>query len=83
MNAKFYMVAKLDPTSGTGNFVQPTPNVSNHVFIQDHTTIANLKINSLKNAYVNIPDLRSTKLQLGLSVDLEWKKGLIFSATIE
>ena len=83
MNAKFYMVAKLDPTSGTGNFVQPTPNVSNHVFIQDHTTIANLKINSLKNAYVNIPDLRSTKLQLGLSVDLEWKDGLKFSATIE
>lgn len=83
MNAKFYMVAKLDPTSGEGNFAQPTPNVANHVFIQDHTTIANLKINSLKNAYVNIPDLRSTKLQLGLSVDLEWKDGLIFSATIE
>ncbi|OYP69750.1 hypothetical protein [Prevotella sp. P2-180] len=53
------------------------------VFIQDYTTVAKFTINSLKNAYVTIPDLRASKLQLGLSVDLEWKTGLTYDVTIE
>ena len=55
----------------------------NRVFIQDHTTVANFTINSLKNAYVTIPDLRASKLQLGLSVDLTWQSGLTFDVPIE
>lgn len=84
IGSKFYLIAKLDPTSGTGNHEQPFDgaNVPNHVFIQDYTTAANLTIKSLQNAYVTIPDLRSTKLQLGLSVDLEWKSGLVFNLDI-
>lgn len=53
------------------------------VFIQDYTTVAKFTIKNLKNAYVTIPDLRASKLQLGLSVDLEWKTGLTFEVPIE
>ena len=76
--AKFYMVAQLDPTSNNG-----VTNVVNRVFLKDYTTTANLTIGSLKGAYVTIPDLRSTKLQLGLSVDLAWQNGLTFDVTIQ
>ena len=75
---KFYLVANLDMTNKTLEGVSKP-----HVFMQDYTTTANLTINSLKNAYVTIPDLRSTKLQLGLSVDLAWQAGLIFDVTIQ
>lgn len=53
------------------------------IFIQDYTTTANFTISSLQNAYVTIPDLRASKLQLGLSVDLEWKNGITFDVEIQ
>lgn len=62
--------------SGTAN----TP--INRVFVQDYTTTANFTIKSLKNAYVTIPDLRAAKLQLGLSVDLNWQSGLTFNVDL-
>ena len=54
------------------------------VFIQDYMTIANFKLNanSLKSAYLSIPDLRSAQLSFGLSVDLEWKKGFEYDITL-
>ena len=72
---KFYMVANLKVDA---NSAEPK-----RVFAQDYVTTANLTINSLKNAYVTIPDLRSTKLQLGLAVDLTWQAGLTFDVTIQ
>lgn len=76
--------------SGTGSFVIPTSyenrypakKGTNRVFVQDYTTKANFKISSLKNAYVTIPDLRASKLELGLSVDLTWQSGLEFDITL-
>ena len=56
---------------------------TDRVFVQDFTTLAQVNIKSLKNAYVTIPDLRATKLQLGLSVDLTWQTGLTFDVNIE
>ena len=55
-------------------------NNKNQVFLQDYITTAKLTIgeNSLKNAYNVVPDLRSPKLELGLSVDLKWEKGITF-----
>lgn len=53
------------------------------VFEQDHKTVAKVTINSLKSAYNCIPDLRSPKLELGLSVDLTWEEGLVDEVTIE
>ena len=72
---KFYMVANLKVEA---NSAEPK-----RVFAQDYVTTANLTINSLQNAYVTIPDLRSTKLQLGLAVDLTWQAGLTFDVTIQ
>lgn len=71
---RFYLVGKLTPVSGTAD---------NRVFYQDHTTKATVTINSLENAYNCIPDLKSPKLELGLSVDLVWEKGLEQAVVIE
>jgi hypothetical protein len=51
------------------------------VFIQDYLTTATFKIgaNSLKNAFITVPDLRSSQISLGLSVDLNWREGLNFT----
>ena len=50
------------------------------VFIQDFVTSALFKIglNSLKYAYVSVPDLRSSLMSLGLSVDLNWLPGFTY-----
>lgn len=80
--AKFYLVAQLNPTAGTG-VTQPGGTILNDVFVQDYVTTANLTITSLKNAYVTIPDLRASELVLGLSVDLTWKTGLTFNVDIK
>ena len=39
-------------------------------------------INTLKNAYVTLPDLRASLLQLGLSVDLTWQSGMTFDVPL-
>ena len=54
------------------------------VFIQDYMTTANFILgeNSLKSAYATVPDLRSTQISLGLSVDLHWQTGLVFDNVI-
>ena len=50
------------------------------VFMQDYMTEATFVLteNSLKYALVAVPDLRSSQISLGLSVDLKWNKGLVF-----
>ena len=75
---KFYLVGQLDPNAKTIEGVTRPA-----VFMSDYMTTMNLTITSLKNAYNTIPDLRSTKLQLGLSVDLVWKTGLQFDVNID
>ena len=52
------------------------------VFVQDFTTKADFTINTLKNAYVTLPDLRASLLQLGLSVDLTWQTGMTFDVPL-
>lgn len=77
----FNSEANTLPKSYEGRY--PVKSGANRVFVQDYTTTANFTINSLKNAYVTIPDLQATKLQLGISVDLKWEAGLTFDVTIE
>ena len=50
------------------------------VFMQDYMTTATLKLTetSLQHAYVTVPDLRSSQISLGVSIDMEWKEGLAF-----
>lgn len=77
---KFYLIGELDPTEATfsGTGAKPT-----NVFTKDYVTTANVKISSLADAYVTIPDLRAERLSLGLSVDLTWQTGLEFDVEIK
>ena len=93
VGGKFYLVGKLELSGNTINTNQwdqyyPVPPYTNEgasqkitrIFIQDFMTSATFKIgaNSLQKAFNTIPDLRSTQTSLGLSVNLEWKQGLVF-----
>ena len=85
-----------DVTGPTGT-VTGSANTGNKVFKQDYKTIANFTFGvgtadtnhdgaadtpgGFGNAYVTIPDLRTPKLELGFSVDLEWKAGITFEHT--
>lgn len=78
VGGKFYLVGELhSETTADGGDAHVK------VFEQDHKTTANVEITSLKNAYNTIPDLRSPRLELGLSVDLEWQEGLTDDVVIE
>lgn len=72
VGGKFYLVGQLETDAD-----------HDKVFEQDHYTTATVTINSLKNAYNCIPDLRSPKLELGVSVDLEWIQGLVDDVVIQ
>ena len=78
-DAKFYLVGKLNPaaTSGTTN-----PLKVDRVFVQDYVTTANFNIKDLKSAYNYIPDLRTSGINVGLAVDLDWKTGITFEVEI-
>ena len=69
----------LPPYATDGSTVE-----AKRVFIQDYVTTANFVINetSLQHAYNTVPDLRSAQISLGLSVDLEWRPGLVFESTL-
>lgn len=89
---KFYLIGSLDPANG-GTITWANHKSfksgdagynANRVFIRDAKTIATftLQKNTLKNAYSTIPDLRSTQMVFGISVDLAWKTGLVFDVPI-
>ena len=73
-DTKFYLVGILDPNKEG----LPKPAGVNRVFVQDYVTTANFKIKTLKDAYNCIPDLRTSGINVGLAVDLEWKTGITF-----
>lgn len=77
-NTKFYLVGQLTPNkTGLTN-----PNSVNRVFMQDYVTTANFNITDLKSAYNCIPDLRTSGINVGLAVDLDWKSGITFDVNI-
>ena len=69
----------LPPYAGDGSTIK-----ERRVFIQDYMTEANFVIGSksLQSALIAVPDLRSTQISLGLSVDLEWQSGLVFEPVL-
>ena len=71
---KFYLIADLDPSKITTDL--------KCVFQKDYMTSATFTVTSLKNAYSVVPDLRSPKLEFGLSVDLSWQAGMNFEVNI-
>ncbi len=83
----FYGKDGLVPKGGTfyltGTLTAQSDKAEGYVFKQAYQTIANITINSLKNATYTIPDLRKTQLNLGLYVDLSWQEGLTDNVTIQ
>ena len=91
---KFYLIGELDPLSAqepvdwtkqTSFESGDTGYGQDRVFIRDAITTATFTIGktALQRAYSTIPDLRSTQMFFGLSVDLEWKAGLNFNVVID
>ena len=79
-DSRFYLVGQLDPNASTAT--KPSGETIDHVFVKDHTTVANFKITNLKKAYNHIPDLRTSKINVGLAVDLTWQKGITFDVEL-
>ena len=94
VNGYFYLIGCLDPDKPglaaidwpTDHPVPPytaggTSQQVKRVFIQDFMTRATFTLGpkSLQSAYLTVPDLRSTSMSLGLSVDLNWETGLNFT----
>lgn len=91
---KFYLVAELDPTKAADG----SGDTGGRVFFQDYKTLVNFTIKpgqgdtdndgvsdkpeGFANAYNVVPDLRNPKLELGLSVNLEWRAGLTFNVEL-
>jgi len=85
---KFYLIAELTPSSGTGYNAE----TMNQVFKQDYKTIVTFTIKQgsstpgnnvgLGAAHNVIPDFRTPQLELGLSVDLTWQSGLEFNVDL-
>ena len=88
--SNFYLIGELDPSGKTLSSCShdPLPPYQStevpRVFMQDHKTTVNFKIGqySLQYAYLNIPDLRSSSVTLGLSVDLSWSHGIDFEEVV-
>ena len=93
----FYLIGELDPEKdGLAAITWPTHHPlppynadgssikTTRVFMQDYMTSADFVIgaNSLKHAYLTVPDLRYSSLTLGLSVDIKWSTGLNFENII-
>lgn len=77
--SKFYLAGTLDLSK---NNKTEDGKKLDHVFIKDHTTVANFTIKDLKKAYNCIPDLRTSKINVGLAVDLSWKSGITFNVEL-
>lgn len=89
-NGKFYLTATLKATNAT--------ETGKRVFMQDYYTTANFTINAglpltdpnfasynnvgLGTATNTIPDLRTPQLELGMSVDLNWRAGHTYDVAL-
>jgi hypothetical protein len=86
----YYQIPPLNESGENVGKSTKTP----RVFIQDYMTTATFNLyagtdpdtgeptSSLQDAYVTIPDLRSSQLSFGLSVDLEWRDGIVFDVDL-
>jgi hypothetical protein len=94
--ATFYLVGALKTSEATNTDADAVVDAKDRIFTQDFKTIANFTIkpgrttsgdddhndDGLGTATKGLPDLRNTQMELGLSVDLQWKPGLSFDVEI-
>ena len=89
--AKFYLVGTLDPYKNNNQtYSGATADATNHpediikkAFVRDYNTQANILVKSFAQAYNVLPDLTLPSLEMGLSIDLDWKPGIIQDINIE
>lgn len=86
-NTKFYLVGTLQPYKNyeatDGKVYTGTEDKIKKAFVRDYVTTANFKVESFKNAYNLLPDLRTPSLEIGMSVDLTWQNGISQDIIIE
>ena len=94
--ATFYLVGTLNTESASNKTDASVADAKDRVFTQDFKTIATFSIKlgtnndpddesseeGLGTATKGLPDLRSTQMELGLSVNLVWQPGLEFEVEI-
>lgn len=81
---KFYLIGKLDPSINTDKYYNgSTTELIKKAFVQDYYTTANFLVEDFKKAYNMLPDMRKPKLEIGMSVDLTWNKGIEQNVEIE
>ena len=88
---KFYLIGVLNPADNTtqtydGSTADPTSHpelIIKKAFVKDYVTTAQFVVKSFQNAYNMLPDMRSPKLEIGMSVDLTWKTGITQEITIQ
>ena len=66
---KFYLVALIDPATKSGD---PLTQIRDRVFTQDYTTTLNMKVTGLSKAYNVVPNLLSSRLELGIELVSQW-----------
>lgn len=89
----FYIVGELKPSAGST--YNASTFGKDRVFAQDHKTIVTFNIQNgssdstddnyrkgLGSATNGLPDLRSSTMEIGLSVDLTWQTGLTFTSNL-
>ena len=80
---RFYLIGTLKPYENETQKYVGTETPIKKAFVQDYITTANFTVESFKNAYHTLPDLRTPSLEIGLSVDLTWKSGITQNITIQ
>ena len=87
---KFYLIGTLDPslndgasTEGHTSHKDADNELIKKAFKQDYNTTVTLKVSDLTKAYNVLPDLALPRLEMGLSIDVDWKQGIIQDLTIE
>lgn len=87
---KFYLVGTLDPSKNDGttttegrNYRDKNGELIKKAFMQDYNTEVTLEVTDLKKAYNVLPDLTLPKLEMGLSIDVDWNQGIIQTLDIE
>ena len=68
--SRFYLAGELKPDGGT----QPAQENIPGVFYSDHKTTVKIRVASLEKAYNTVPDLRDPQLEIGVSVEMDWRQ---------
>ena len=81
---KFYLIGELDPSKNTSqHYTTESSPLIKKAFVKDYVTTAQFVVKSFQNAYNMLPDMRSPKLEIGMSVDLTWNTGITQEITIQ